>query len=237
VLEEGVCPEFGVGLLGFEDGGGGEDVEAVGVVALAGGGGDAGVGLFGAAPGVAAAEPAGDSPTVRKEDLGPGGAVVVVVPGAPSATGVADGGGGCGVGLDRHLVEEVGDGVEHVALLGGDGGDGGGPTGVLDPGLAGGVSAPTGGRDYRLSTFAAGLDEDIDRLVDAGAAGELGVAAGEAINAVPHVVAAGWRLGEAAVHECVEDVFDAVVPAGFAESLPVAVGDGAAFELEHLEVA
>jgi hypothetical protein len=32
-------------------------------------------------------------------------------------------------------------------------------------------------------------------------------------------------------------LFDAVVPAGFAESLPVPGGDGAAFELEHLEVA
>jgi hypothetical protein len=237
VLEQGVGPELGVGLLGLEDGGGGEDVEAVGVVALAGGGGDAGVGLLGATPGEARAEASGLRPAVRGEDVVPGGAVVVVVPWPLSGACVADGGGRCRVGVDGHLVEEVGDGVEHVALFGGDGRDGGGAAGVLSPGLAGGVDTTAGGRDDGVAAFAAGLDEDFDGLVSAGAAGELGVAADGAVDAVPHVVAAGWGLGEAAAHEGVEDAFDAVVPAGFAEALPVGGGDGAAFELEHLEVA
>jgi hypothetical protein len=57
------------------------------------------------------------------------------------------------------------------------------------------VDASAGGRDDGVAAFAAGLDENLDGLVEfvwgAGAAGELGVAAGGAVDAVPHVVPAG----------------------------------------------
>jgi hypothetical protein len=129
---------------------------------------------------------------VGGEDFVPGGAVVVVVTGSLARAAVVADGGGCRWdGIVGHFVEEVGDGVEEVAFLGGDGGDRGGAADVLGPGLAGGVDAAGGGWDDGEAAFPAGLDEDFDGLVLAGTAGELGVAAGWAVDAVPDVEAAG----------------------------------------------
>ncbi len=139
VVEERVGAELGVGLLLFELGAGGEGVEPVAVVGVAGGCGDAVV-LAWAAPvfGVAALEH--ECPAF--EDVCPVGFRFEVVAGGDAAYPVAElvcARGGCGWGWC--LVEGAQDGVEGVAFLEGEGGCGVGASEEAGPCAAVGVVA------------------------------------------------------------------------------------------------
>src|SRR5690606_27678205 len=92
VLEHGEGAELGVGDFGVEVRRGGEDVEAVAVVGVAGGGGEAGAEGFAWSERVAGAAALGDElPAVGDEDVGPVDLGFVVVAGGDALAG----GAGC----------------------------------------------------------------------------------------------------------------------------------------------
>lgn len=259
VCEEGVRAELGVGPLGVELGRGAEHVQAVAVGGVAGGGGDHAL-VFAGAPPVRGL-PAGEdvAPAVGLEDVGPRGALLVVVPGPQGAVvgggragaeqeGVGGGHRGRGGRLARggHLVEHAGDGEEGVALAGGDDGDGVGSASGEPPGLAGGVDGAVRGGDDDEAAFAAGLDERLDLVLGlglqfgrrGGALCELGVAQdGSAGDAVEEVAAAGRCAFEVSGAQPLPQVAESGGFADLAELAGDALGYGAAFELQHLQVA
>lgn len=126
VVEQGVGAELGVRDFLFELGGAGEHEEAVAVLGVPCGCGEA-EGFPWAAPVPGAAVGVDEGPAGGDEDVCPVGFVFVVVPGSGSLEGVAVGGGdGEGLlgGFGGVFVEGGEQGVEGFAFVGGDGGDG-----------------------------------------------------------------------------------------------------------------
>ena len=229
MVQQRVGGELGVGRLGVERRRGAEHEQAAG---LAGGRRDARCFLAGTPPAVRiGAERAAALPAVRGEDVLPAGPRVVVV--ARPAFRLGAGGRRDHRLPRRCLGEQRRDGVQRVAFFFGDGGDAGRAAAGQLPWFPGRVGPSGGWRGDGEAAFAAGLDQ---RLAGRGDR-EPGIAACCPVDPVQDVQAAAGRglgvAGDDPLPQAAEAVAGERVTVGDVN----AAGDGAAFELEHLQAA